>query len=204
MRETKLIYVHDPMCSWCWGYRPTWLKLKDALQHKIAIEYRVGGLAPDSQAPMPQAMQQMLEKTWHTIAAQLGTQFNFDFWRDCAPRRSTYPACRAALIARKYNKEPQMILAIQQAYYLEAQNPSNSSTLIALAEQIGLDKTHFSRALHATDVNNELIDELNYVRSLPIQGFPSLVLIHQQHASPIAINYHNCQPTLAQINALLA
>ncbi|MCP4060185.1 MAG: DsbA family protein, partial [Pseudoalteromonas sp.] len=25
MTQTKLIYVHDPMCSWCWGYKPTWL-----------------------------------------------------------------------------------------------------------------------------------------------------------------------------------
>ncbi|MFT6977114.1 MAG: putative protein-disulfide isomerase, partial [Shewanella psychromarinicola] len=24
MPNTTLYYVHDPMCSWCWGYRPTW------------------------------------------------------------------------------------------------------------------------------------------------------------------------------------
>ena len=22
-----LIYVHDPMCSWCWGFRPTFERL---------------------------------------------------------------------------------------------------------------------------------------------------------------------------------
>ncbi|MDF4306582.1 DsbA family protein, partial [Vibrio parahaemolyticus] len=26
--DIKLYYVHDPMCSWCWGYKPTIEKLK--------------------------------------------------------------------------------------------------------------------------------------------------------------------------------
>ena len=39
----KLIYVYDPMCSWCWGYRESWLKLREALGDKLAIEYKVGG-----------------------------------------------------------------------------------------------------------------------------------------------------------------
>jgi putative protein-disulfide isomerase len=201
--DTKLIYVHDPMCSWCWGYANTWLQLKAALRHQLPIEYRVGGLAPDSQELMPDSMQQMLEGTWHKISAQLGTQFNHAFWRDCQPRRSTYPACRAALIARKENKEAQMIAAIQHAYYLQAQNPSDESTLITLAEQIGLDKAEFTNALLSTQLNDELNAELNYVRSLPIQGFPSLVLITDNKAYPIAINYADWQKTLHEINTLL-
>ncbi|MBE8572891.1 DsbA family protein, partial [Vibrio sp. OPT46] len=29
--DIKLYYVHDPMCSWCWGYKPTLDKLKQQL-----------------------------------------------------------------------------------------------------------------------------------------------------------------------------
>ena len=49
MAQSKLVYVHDPMCSWCWGYAPSWHKLKAALESKLVVEYKVGGLAPDSQ-----------------------------------------------------------------------------------------------------------------------------------------------------------
>ncbi|WP_350545736.1 MULTISPECIES: DsbA family protein [unclassified Pseudoalteromonas] len=204
MAQSKLVYVHDPMCSWCWGYAPSWLKLKAALESNLVIEYKVGGLAPDSQDPMPQNMQDMLQNTWHKIAAQLGTEFNFDFWRNCQPRRSTYPACRAALIARKAGKESAMVAAIQQAYYLNAQNPSDESTLISLAEQIGLNKAQFANRLQSKELNDELIAELNYVHSLPIQGFPSLVLINDNKVHPIAINYTDWQKTLNQINAILS
>ena len=101
----KLIYVYDPMCSWCWGFTPAWQQLKQALDGIVTIEYRVGGLAPDSSEPMPEHMQHILQNTWHTISNKLGTKFNFDFWHTCQPRRSTYPACRAALLARKVKKE---------------------------------------------------------------------------------------------------
>ena len=93
--QSKLIYVHDPMCSWCWGYAPTWQKLEAALVNKLPIEYRVGGLAADTDLPMSQDMQLQLQAIWQKISSQLGTEFNFDFWRDCQPRRSTYPSCRA-------------------------------------------------------------------------------------------------------------
>ncbi|GAA81509.1 thioredoxin [Pseudoalteromonas sp. BSi20495] len=105
MNQCKLIYIHDPMCSWCWGYTPTWLKLKAELENKLTVEYKVGGLAPDSQTAMTQNMKERLESIWHKIESELGTQFNFEFWQKNQPRRSTYPACRAALIARKKIKK---------------------------------------------------------------------------------------------------
>ena len=97
-----------------------------------------------------------------------------------------------------------MVAAIQQAYYLNAQNPSDESTLISLAEQIGLNKAQFANRLQSKELNDELIAELNYVHSLPIQGFPSLVLINDNKVHPIAINYTDWQKTLNQINAILS
>lgn len=203
MSVNKLIYVHDPMCSWCWGYKPTWQKLEAALVNILPIEYRVGGLAADSDQPMGTDMQLQLQGIWQKISSQLGTEFNFNFWRECQPRRSTYPSCRAALIARGFNKEPQMIAAIQQAYYLQAQNPSDEDVLIKLSEKIGLDASLFAQHLHSNELKRRFDDELNYVRSLPIQGFPSLVLIKNNRAYPIAINYTDWRQTLIEIQSYL-
>ena len=203
MSVNKLIYVHDPMCSWCWGYKPTWQKLESALANILPIEYRIGGLAADCDQPMSADMQLQLQAIWQKISSQLGTEFNFGFWQECQPRRSTYPSCRAALIARGFNKEPQMIAAIQQAYYLQAQNPSDEAVLIKLSEQIGLDASLFAQHLHSNELKRRFDDELNYVRSLPIQGFPSLVLIRNNRAYPIAINYADWRQTLTEIQSYL-
>ncbi|MGS0696551.1 DsbA family protein [Shewanella sp. 0m-4] len=206
MNLAILYYVYDPMCSWCWGYRQTWLGLQSNLQvdfPELNIEYRLGGLAPDSDEPMPEEMQQFLVQTWSKIALQLGTAFNFDFWQQCKPRRSTYPACRAALLARESGLEKEMLLAIQQAYYLEAKNPSDDATLVELANKLGLDSTQFAIALNSDETRAMLEGELNRTRHLPIQGFPSLVLLVNGELYSIEIDYQNNQSSYQQIAALL-
>jgi len=128
-----LFYIHDPMCSWCWGFRPTLAKLLAALPADMRFHRLLGGLAPDSGQGMPSDMQRQLQDTWRRIQQRIpGTEFNFAFWKDCKPRRSTYPACRAVIAARMLvsTQEESMILAIQQAYYLRALNPSDDATLV--------------------------------------------------------------------------
>jgi len=200
-----LYYVYDPMCSWCWGYAPTWLKLQTELERSgIKVEYRLGGLAPDSVEAMPQEMQHFLEQTWHKISAQLGTQFNYDFWTLCQPRRSTYPACRAAFIARDAGLEQAMVQGIQHAYYLEAKNPSDMETLIDIAVSIGLDAGWFAEQMLSKSVNQSLMEEVADVRQLPIQGFPSLVLEHKGQLTPIALDYRDWNRSVKAITDQLA
>jgi len=157
MVKPILYYIYDPMCSWCWGYQPTWLLLQQQLESMLQINIMVGGLAEDSNAPMPETMQDFLQETWHKISAELGTPFNFDFWSKCQPKRSTYPACRAVIIARQYQKEQAMCLAIQEAYYLHAQNPSEVATLIKIATSIGLDGDMFSQQINSDKVKQQLL-----------------------------------------------
>ncbi|WP_348709047.1 DsbA family protein [uncultured Pseudoalteromonas sp.] len=195
----RLIYVYDPMCSWCWGYRETWLKLQAALGDKLAIDYKVGGLAPDSDEPMPIDMQQFLQQTWLRIEQQLGTPFNHEFWHTAKPRRSTYPACRAVIVARQHEKEQEMLYAIQKAYYLNAQNPSDISTLVLLAEQIGLEKSTFIKEIESENIHSLLMAEINQARSLPIQGFPSLVIENKGNYHAIPVNYLDWESTYQQI-----
>lgn len=122
--QNRLYYVYDPMCSWCWGYKPVWDKIQQALRDKIDIELLVGGLAPDSDVAMPQEMQQQIAAYWKKIENYLGTPFNYDFWTQNVPRRSTYPACRAVLAARQQGSEQMMLEAIQRAYYRADNQPN--------------------------------------------------------------------------------
>jgi hypothetical protein len=50
---TTLVYVHDPMCSWCWGFDPVLRELVSSLPEGVAVRRLLGGLAPDSDEPMP-------------------------------------------------------------------------------------------------------------------------------------------------------
>lgn len=199
--RSNLYYVHDPMCSWCWGYRPVWLELKSVLPPECTVTNVLGGLAPDSDQPMPLEMQNSIEAHWHEIEAKLGTRFNYDFWTQCEPRRDTYKACRAVLIAAEHNLEERMILAIQRAYYLEAKNPSDSNTLVDLAVELSLNGHTFRRALESEDTEKLFKRQQSLASYLDVSGFPSLRLKIEDEVHPITLDY---QDYLVSLNEILA
>lgn len=204
--SATLYYAHDPMCSWCWGFQRTWQQLQDRLPDSVKVERLLGGLAADSTEPMPVEMQQFLQQTWSRIQQQIpGTEFNFDFWSQCSPRRSTYPACRAVIAAANQAERygPAMTLAIQEAYYLNAQNPSDDSTLIALAVGMGLDEERFSRDLNAEATQAKLQADIHRSRQLGAQGFPSLILEQGQQRRLLPLDYLNPEATETLILQLL-
>lgn len=201
-----LYYGHDPMCSWCWGFRPAWQALQEQLPNPVRVQRLLGGLAPDNDAPMEESLRRHLQGTWQRIQERIpGTEFNFDFWEVCRPRRSTYPACRAVIAARQQGAEWEetMILAIQQAYYLQARNPSRQATLIEIAQAIGLKGPRFHKALSAASTDAELTREIETCRSYGLTSFPSLVLDVGGSRWPIAVDYTNPAAIRDQILALL-
>ena len=199
-----LTYIHDPMCSWCWAFRPRLAALRRVLPASIAVIRLLGGLAADSDQPMPAAMRQQIQATWRHIEQSVpGTEFNHDFWRDCRPRRDTYPACRAVLLAEQAGHDEAMTLAIQRAYYLQARNPSDNTTLIELAAEIGLDARAFARDLDAPATQAALDQQIADSRALGVSSFPSLVLETGDGRWPIAVDYNHAEPMGAAIAALM-
>lgn len=203
--SSELIYVHDPMCSWCFGFEPVRQKLFRAVAERMPIRRLVGGLAPDSDAPMPPSMRSMLQQTWQRIEMVIpGTNFNYDFWTQCEPRRSTYPANRAVLAARAQGEEYDSLMTsrIQQAYYREAQNPSDNETLIGLAKDLGLDTEKFAACLIAAETQQALLDEIDTAHSMGINSFPSLAVLKNENLTHIGLNYTDADAMMQQIEAV--
>ena len=202
MNSTTLYYIHDPMCSWCWGFHNTWQQVQLQLKDQLSIQYVLGGLAPDSGEIMSDDMRHYIQKNWQKIEKTIpGTQFNYDFWKNCSPKRSTDPACRAVIAAKNQAEkfEKIMINTIQQAYYLQAQNPSETSTLINLAASIGLDKQQFTQDLNSNTTQLQLEQDITLAKSLSASGFPSLVLAKNGINQSIQIDYNNPEFILQQI-----
>ncbi|MDH5765959.1 MAG: DsbA family protein [Gammaproteobacteria bacterium] len=205
-KKSTLYYIHDPMCSWCWGFRPCWLTICKNLRDKINIQYVLGGLAPDTDQEMPEEKQLTIRQTWEQIQQSIpGTEFNFNFWIECKPRRSTYPACRAIIAANNQNPfaGEKMLLAIQTAYYIQAKNPSDNQTLIELAEQIKLDTEQFSTDLISDETQLKLNKQLELRRKLQVYNFPSLVLETERQTVLLDLDYNNPLFILNQINEII-
>jgi len=191
------------MCSWCWGFKPVWETVKARLQGEVDIVYVVGGLAPETDEPMDAEMRTYLQQAWRKITDITGVEFNHDFWRLNTPKRSTYPACKAVLVARQSGLEQQMFMAIQQLYYQQAGNPSEYENLYRLAEELGLERQQFIEQIHSAEIAALLQQEIMLAEQLGARGFPSLVLLKDKTAHFIEHSYTDVEENLKMIRALL-
>ena len=201
-----LYYIHDPMCSWCYAFSETWLLLQNNLSSEVDVVHLLGGLAPDTTAPMPLTVQQNIQQAWRRIEQTIPhIRFNWEFWSRNQPIRSTYLACRAVIAATRQNQEAglRMIRAIQDRYYQKAKNPALLEVLVECAEAIGLDTNTFKIDLESIDVENELQRQIQLSRSMDVYSYPSLRLVHRESIYSIAIDYRNCRSMLDEINNYL-
>lgn len=200
--KSKLYYIHDPMCSWCYAFKKDYDELLTLLPTNIVVENIVGGLAKETDEIMPIEMQNKIESIWYEIEEKTGTKFNHNFWKTCKPRRDTYKACKAVLCAKEQNKEIEMINAIQKAYYLEAKNPSDIETLLNLANDLQLDFEKFKSDLLEGKGEELLEKDLEKRRKLKVFSFPTLILQYKKELYPIQIEFNNTQKMLDQIENL--
>jgi len=189
---TTLFYIHDPMCSWCYAFETSFRALQKALPASVRVIKLVGGLAPDTTETMPDQLQNTIQQTWHRIEQTVpNVRFNYDFWIINTPMRSTYPACRAVLAAKKQGAdfEDKMISTIQTVYYRKAKNPALQSTLLECAAATGLDVNEFENDLTGGEIENQLQNEISIAGSLGVTSYPSLRLEHNGRISPISVDY---------------
>ena len=195
------------MCSWCYAFKSVWEQLKTRLPENVDYQLVLGGLAPDNHEPMSTAMREQVQLSWHNIEKKCPhIRFNFDFWTQTTPIRSTYPSCRAVLSARMQSAdlEQSLLREIQQAYYQQAQNPALDETLFACAETVGLDSVRFQQDYASAEIEQQLQAELSQTRLLNASVFPSLYLQIEKSIWPVAVDYQSASIILEEIEVLLS
>lgn len=206
MSAPRLFYIYDPMCSWCYAFEAGWRRLQNRLPERIQVTYVLGGLAPDTNEPMPEDLRVMIRQTWQKIEKTVpDVQFNYAFWTSNTPVRSTYPACRAILAARKQRAAAgiEMRREIQKAYYQKALNPSKSEILIQCAREIGLDVALFTADLTSADIQAALEDELRLASLLNAFAFPSMRFQYQEQLHSIHVEYIDDEKMMNEIESIM-
>ncbi len=187
--SARILYVVDPMCSWCYGFAPALAAVRKRLREDVTMDLVMGGLAPDSDEPMDKTTRGYVQHAWRAVESATGQPFNHAFWTDCAPRRSTYPSCRTVILARQAGLQWEMLEAIQKAYYQEARNPSDVETLTDLAVGLGMDGEAFSAGLAADETQELLAQDFHLRRELGARSFPSIGLVKAGNKELLCVGY---------------
>ena len=174
---SRLLYVMDPMCSWCWGFAPVIETLvEQAAAADVPLQIVVGGLRRDQVAVDAAARVRYLGY-WQAVNASTGQLFDFERGLPEGMVYDTEPACRALVTARNLDAQSAWTLLklIQQAFYTEGADVTQASVLVQLAEQAGIPRIEFAEAFDSQAMQDATAADFTWVQDLGIAGFPTLL-----------------------------
>lgn len=176
----RLVYVGDPMCSWCWGFSPVVGVLEE--RTGLPVEVVVGGLRPGPAArEMDGEMKRFLAHHWEQVEERTGQPFRHDLFEEWEGWvYDTEPACRAVVTARDLDEDRALPLftRVQEAFYVENRDVTTPGELRELAGEVGIDPDRFAERFESEEMRTGTWEDFRRARSAGVSGFPTLLLRH--------------------------
>jgi putative protein-disulfide isomerase len=190
----RLLYIMDPMCSWCWGFAPVAEALvQQARAAGFPLHLVMGGLRTGSGAALDPSTRRYILNHWQAVHEATGQPFRFD---DALPDGFVYdtePACRAVVTARSFDEDIAWALVkrIQEAFYRDGRDVTQASVLAELAEQAGLPRIEFAEAFDSAAQLTDTSADFAWVQDLGIAGFPTLLAERNGHLALLTNGYQS-------------
>ena len=174
----RLIYIADPMCSWCYGFIPELHQLMEHYKTRLRFSLIMGGLRPGGNTPWNQEMKDFLRHHWEEIEMKTKQPFNFGLLEKPEFNYDTEPPCRAVVTVRDIMPEKtfRFFKAIQHDFYFSNNDPNELNFYLPICDSLDIPKKEFTEKFISEKYKKKTLKDFAHSRQLGIQGFPSLVL----------------------------
>lgn len=195
-----LIYVGDPMCSWCYGFSPELKKTVKALDDQVSFKMVMGGLRPYNTEQV-NTMKDFLKGHWKHVNEASGQPFDYTVLDNGNFAYDTEPPSRAVLVVRKLKPEMelQFFEAVQQLFYMDGKNMSLVSTYSELVESMGIKTGQFQTEFESSAMKQAVRADFELAAKMGVRGFPSIVLRRGDQYYLLANGYTKADELLKRI-----
>ncbi|MCV2363397.1 DsbA family protein [Paucibacter sp. DJ1R-11] len=181
MNKSRLHYIHDPLCGWCYGVAP----LVKAAREVIPVLPRGGGMMTGvrRQRVTPELRSFVMAHDLRVAQAsgqRFGDGYQEGLLRDAMAVFDSEPPTAAMLAADAMaGRGLDLLVQLQTAHYVDGLRIADRAVLIEVAAALGLRPEGFAQALDlqlGEPVQAHIKDSRAFMAQVGAQGFPSMVL----------------------------
>lgn len=212
-RGVKVIYIGDPMCSWCWGISPVLEELAQYCeQQQIGFTLVMGGLRAGGGAPWVAQFQAFLRQEWAHVAEVTGQPFGFSLLTAKHFDYDTEPACRAVVIAEQMLTQQGPVAsatltffsAVQRKFYVEGADPKDVSFYRSICEDASLSFEAFGSRFTTAAAKTAVYQQFAECRAWGVRSFPTLLLEVEGDLKQLSSGATTAAATIERIEQVLS
>jgi len=181
--QKEIIFVVDPMCSWCWGFSPVMETLLRTQSDRFQFSLVVSGLRTKGEMPWNDKSKEYLKGHWKQVSQRTGQNFSYSLFEKEHFEYDTYPSCKAVVTVRELfgiKSAFAYLHSIQEAFYTKAQNVTSVDVLTGLLKELGLDSELFLTFFKSERAQLLMEHDFAKARSMGANAFPSVVIIDEE------------------------
>lgn len=179
----ELLYIHDPLCGWCYGMSPVISRVQADFAGRIDVSVLCGGMVKGEDVGPIADTWDYLKQALTDVERTTGVEFGADFRALGAAGDYVYssePPSRAITAFRQIMQDPARTVAfahaVQVALFRDGQDLNDPTTYNALLLPFGVDVVEFQRRWAAPETARAAQQEFAAVARIGVQGFPTAVL----------------------------
>ena len=206
----ELLYLHDPLCGWCYGLSPAINRLQTDFAGRLDVSVLCGGMVVGADAgPIAETwdyIRQALEQVEDVTGVRFGESFKA-LGEDGTYRYDSEPPSRAIVAFRQLTQAPARTVAfahaVQQALFRDGLDLNQAATYALLLAAFGVDAAEFARRWAVPETAQAARQEFAAVARLGVRGFPTAVVRVGGQGYVLARGYQPYEQLRAGLEQLL-
>lgn len=179
-----MLYVTDPICSYCWQVEPELRKFMAHYGHVLDVRFVMGGLLPSWEGFADEGNNirkaSDVGEHWREAAAQYGMPIDGTVW-DKDPIESSYPASIAFKLVQQISgtSAKRFLRSVREAVMVFNENVARDEVLTTILDRNDRNGKKVVEDIKTPEARELLEQDLVLSRQIGAFSFPTVILLDQ-------------------------
>ncbi|MBU3087228.1 DsbA family protein [Clostridium gasigenes] len=194
--KTKIYYVMDTMCGWCYGFSDVITKIEEKYKDIYDFSILPGGMwVGDNSKTIDVSLGDYIKSHNMKIEQLTGKKFGDGYNKNILANTSivldSFPGAKALVLIQRLKKDVsfRFLKKLQEAFFIEGKDTNNLETYIEIAKSFDISKEEFEKEFLSEELTKETLKYFDMVVDLGALSFPTVILVNGDKKQIISQGY---------------
>ncbi|MBB6622456.1 DsbA family protein [Clostridium gasigenes] len=194
--KTKIYYVMDTMCGWCYGFSDVITKVEEKYKDLYDFSILPGGMwvgenSKTIDVNLGDYIKNHNMKIEQLTGKKFGDGYNKNILANTSIVLDSFPGAKALVLIQRLKKDVsfRFLKKLQEAFFIEGKDTNNLETYIEIAKSFDISKEEFEKEFLSEELTQETLKYFDMVVDLGALSFPTVILVNGDKKQIISQGY---------------
>ena len=194
--KTKIYYVMDTMCGWCYGFSGVITEIQEKYKDVYDFNILPGGMwTLDNVKTMNNKLGDYIKGHNVSVERLTGKKFGEGFNKNILESTSivldSFPGSKALAVIQKIKGEVafSFVKKVQEAFFVEGKNMNDLEVYAEIAENFNISREEFEKEFLSEALTQETFKYFDMVASMGIASYPTVIAVEGNKGTIISQGY---------------